>query len=519
MKIQDIKTRFTKGSRSEMGELLSFHHEEGGIVSIRSKIAPAGTGKGKLELFRGKTSDGADEEVLLLQQEEAMSSHEICQYMIPYTDEVKEVCLSIENDKIMEREIVDDSALLSKPKLIKEKPLDFAKMDYNTVHREIMDIKSCRTHIFVGTLGVIGALGVAVLGILGRTSRSGWELWLPFAAAIPTLLLTCAILSSIHKARALNERIGYLEILGEYLTGLTNIAPKLCNWLKAQRTGRRCEIYNNIKREIEEELRAEQKKQKNLNEEKNRWRNQSQNLKKKETELTKSKEKQKMLEVELKEYTTCGSDTRCTIVARNLSRRVVKKIKLKPYFLEGFTSLSTHIYSGAYLISVVALLFATINTLSILYPTLSNNLYWVLVLAGFIITTLLIILCFYTRKKADIANETKVESETAPRETRTEKIFKVYKFVAGMILPASLIALLLASRSKNLDWLRNISAYGLGAVIAAIATSLAYSFLRKVEDLRRGRYSLERWRHIWKIRFQRCPLMERITRFEFKSIL
>ena len=45
----------------------------------------------------------------------------------------------------------------------------FGQNDYNLVHNEIIDIKSCRTNIFTGTLGLIGAAAIAILTIWGST--------------------------------------------------------------------------------------------------------------------------------------------------------------------------------------------------------------------------------------------------------------------------------------------------------------------------------------------------------------
>jgi hypothetical protein len=392
-----------------------------------------------------------------------------------------------------------------------ESYLDFEKMDYELVHKEVIDIKSCRTNIFMGTIGLLGTVGVAILGILGTATKASWELWLPFAASIPTLLLTCAILSSIHKARALSERLGYMEVLGEYLTA-DKKGKYYSGWIKSQRVTKRCEIYNNIRKELGKKLGIVKKNILKLTSELNQMGTQDSVRKEKEAELDGYKKIQKQLEQEIPEFATCGASNRCSTDARNLVRRVIKRIELRPYFLEGFTSLSTHIYTAAYIISVIALLFATINSLKTMLPNLIGTTYWILVMTGLGVTVVFVALCLYTKHKADKNNEVKRDETSWESETRTEKTFKVYKVIAGMMLPALIIVLFLPKVGSVFDKTATIAAYCLGAAIAATAVSLAYSFLTKVESLRRGRHSHERWRHIWKIRFERCPLMNRPTR-------
>ena len=131
-----------------------------------------------------------------------------------------------QREEILRKIFKVQTKLLKHEGRTKDHLLAFARKDYELVHQEILDIKSCRTNLFMGTLGVLGMLGIAVLGILGAISSasvvgignqnilriiksSSWKIWLPCAALMPVGLLVCSILATIHKAIGLNMRPGY----------------------------------------------------------------------------------------------------------------------------------------------------------------------------------------------------------------------------------------------------------------------------------------------------------------------
>ncbi len=64
--------------------------------------------------------------------------------------------------------------------------LPFGQNDYKLVHDEIMDIKSCRTNMFTGTLGLIGAAAVGVLTVC----QSGDTLLISEGQSGDTLLIS-----------------------------------------------------------------------------------------------------------------------------------------------------------------------------------------------------------------------------------------------------------------------------------------------------------------------------------------
>jgi len=341
----------------------------------------------------------------------------------------------------------------------KKMRLEFAYKDYDLVHREIMDIKSCRTNIFVGTLGVIGAIGVAIIGILGTTLSTSWNNWLPFAATIPTLLLTCSILSTIHKAKGINVRAGYMEALSEYLAW-GKVPEFFCGWARANRVGKRCEIFKKMGHKLDQGLKP-----------------------------------------------TCKGDPNCSELAKEFTREYIKHIELKPYLLESFTSLSTHIYAGAYLISVVSVLTATMRALRNKISDFEPEMYWLLVTIGAVITFLLIIANVLFNKRGGGSKSGQPNIYRRFGGKFFDNLFKVYKHSAALVLPAFLIALILVKEGGFPKVISTIAVYGLGAVITAACISAGYSFYNKLYSLRRGHHSLARWRYIWRLRFAICPLM------------
>ena len=372
----------------------------------------------------------------------------------------------IENAKI-KRKWSDGIALSFAPSKVtdrycltdKQKRLEFAYKDHDLVHREIMDIKSCRTNIFVGTLGVIGAIGVAIVGILGTADATTWDNWLPFAATIPTLLLTCSILSTIHKARGINERAGYMEALAEYLAW-GKVPEFFCGWARASRVGKRCKIFKKMGHKLDHGQKP-----------------------------------------------TCKGEPDCSELAKKATCEYVKHIELKPYLLESFTSLSTHIYAGAYLISVVSLLAATMRALRNRVIGFQSEWYWILVGIGAIFTGLFIIANILSNKWGGGRNEDRSGTPRSHKGTFFQRLFKFYKHFAGFSLPCFLIVLILSKGDGPYNTIRMIAVYGLGAAIAAAFMSAGYSFYDKLSSLRRGHHSLERWRYIWRLRFAICPRM------------
>jgi hypothetical protein len=338
-----------------------------------------------------------------------------------------------------------------------KQPLDFAKMDYDTVHREIIDIKSCRTNIFVGTLGIIGAISVAILGILGAKEGGAPLLaWLPWAAAIPVALLTSAILATIHKARAINERIGYMEALSKDL--MKENGPKykyFQGWSQANCVGRYCRIYC---------------------------------------------ENWQLPHV-------CPFDknkTNCIDEAETKAYREINRyIKWRPDLLNSFTSLSAHIYSIAYVVAFIGLLWAVMASLhKYISKTQSdkyfNPIFWTVVTIGGLITAIL------ARKIVKIKHQNPDES---PKKVKHETWFKWYGYISGAIVPLLIIGLVIAYRiGVSASWMSMLG-YSVGGLIAITAVFLAYSLYEKVNSLRRGIYSVNCWRHIWELRFNQCKFM------------
>lgn len=344
---------------------------------------------------------------------------------------------------------------------LKEQILGFMQLDYELVHREILDIKQCRTNIFMGTLGVLGAGAVAMLLGVREGMAAGepagaaasWEAWLPLAALIPTVLLLCAILSTIHKARGINERAGYMEAIGEYIR-FRRIPLSYMGWIKAMHVQKRCRIY-------------------------------------------------KCKGVKPGGDPTCKKEDSCRIQARTITKAYGDSVNLKPSLLDDFTSLSTHIYSCAFLVSVVTLLFTTLYAIKGQIRDFSAHTYWMSAMYGGGITAIFFLLAAYSRSHA-----TRPSEGPRPSQTRTERVFQWYRWGAAIALPAVVLGYIFCNDG---DMVKGILAYGIGATIAVAAGATAASLLDKVRSLRRGRYSSERWRYVWMIRLKGCPLMKEET--------
>ena len=339
----------------------------------------------------------------------------------------------------------------------KKDKIDFAKLDYDTVHREIMDIKSCRTNLFIGTIGVIGAAGIAILGIIGgRDANAPLLAWLPWAAAIPTLLLTSAILATIHKARGINERVGYLEALAEVLTG-SSTPENFRGWPQANYVSRSCRIYRDAWN-LWDKCPFDQNKNHCIN-----------------------------------DAETAAYD------------KINKYIGWRPDLLSSFTSLSTYIYSIAYAISLITLLWATMislrNYISSKTPQINyfDFIFWIAVVVGAVITATIANRIFKLKYK---------NQHKSPQKIKHENWFKWCGFISSGLVPLLITGLVVAYKNDMKTSSLAMIAYSIGAMIAVAATYMGYSFYEKVNSLRRGIYSIICWRHIWKLRLEQCNLMK-----------
>lgn len=459
MKIQDIKTRFTKGDISETGSLCDIRKKQGKVIFLSQHQS---TENGKLELIKkDDVTDGATEKPLLL-SEEATEIHE---YELDSTDEVftklqdlgidpKDILLDqvLNVDEQKEKQEAADlppakriltgiERMLRNPeKLIKfseeytgdkvTKPqLKFAQMDYDLVHRETIDIKTCRTNIFIVMLSVIGAIGVSLLGMHSRTDFGKWLL--P-ASLVPLLLLTVAILSTIHKARGLNKRLGYLEALGLYIYH-GEIPNCWSGWLNAIRISEKCKC-----------------------------------------QAEKSEGNPE----------SCQGGGHCGKMAKDRSLKLSKYVHWKPNLLNSFTSFSTHCYMTAYIITVVSCVYALAHTICMF-----SSLTWVDLLApggaatiggGMTISILLIL-----------------------RKIKKDSVIRIIAAFIVVITPVILVGL---ARTEQRS-LPIIFAYIIGAASFSLACIGADALYHHVYAIGLGRYSIERFHRLWEYRFEKCPLM------------
>jgi hypothetical protein len=373
---------------------------------------------------------------------------------------------------------------------------EFARMDYELVHGEAMNIKSCRANIFTGTLGIIGAAGIAILGILGIKDSASWQNWLPLAALIPIGLLTSAIFATIHKARKLNMRAGYLETLGEYLAnGL--VPPHFCGWTKAKIVLTRCRIYLRAHRGKIKGCEAPapvQKSRKNM--------------------VSGTSEMSAMLGLVIGLLTfTRGQSKkerpRCADEGKMRGAEINSEVQFWPGLLDSFTSLTTYIYTIAFVLAVSSLLWCIKGVIqSRIAENFSPVLYLSAIVLGGIVTGGFGLASLGSRY---LLRKNGSNPRGKGKETLIEMLFKCYKYFAGLVVPILLLGLVTANAVGISASRTAMGIYVLGGVISAVALCIGFSCYDKVNSLRRGRYSAERWRHIWKLCFEYCPLMDAAT--------
>lgn len=362
------------------------------------------------------------------------------------------------------------------------------KTDYCLVHDEVLKIKSCRSSIFVGTLGVISTLGAAILTIIGSEFRSNLTIWLPLATLIPIALLTCALLSTVYKARNMNIRFSFLEVAGEIIAQkITSI--KYLGWQKTRRILERCQIYIDI--DIPEVEGCEAIK----------------NCKYHSTDGNKCADGDECVEMK-----SCANykkkkpkEPGCLKAARNKASTINHHLRFFTPMLHSFTSLSTYIYSIAYLISVFIFVYSTMPTMKTYYLNFDNNKYLLIAFLVSAISCFLSIMAFKNKRRAQ------KERDYRDNITFFESLLKVCGWVTGFTVPLLfLLIIYLKSQDPDKTW-HVYMAYLVGALITSFLIYVWYSCYDKIDSLRRGRYSLERWRHLCKIFFYDCPLMETET--------
>jgi len=363
--------------------------------------------------------------------------------------------------------------------------LAFAQMDYDLVHREIIDIKSCRSNIFVGTLGILGAIGTAILSIIGLSPpqtkqefffgmyritlpiQSSCPKWLFSACLIPVVLLICSIFATIHKAKNLNMRVSYLEVLSEYLA---NGKTSECwvGWLKAKQVFDRCKIY----------------------------------MKNNEEKISSCEIRKYYLQ---KQDSRLSSKLSCGVEGKKKSLEITKKISTFTTPLNSFTSLTTYIYGSFLIISSGILLFVLMNITkgSIDEDGFNSTRYWRIVALGVIVTLSLYSLKTYLPKK----------ESTRRMKKWAQRFYGAYCIFCGIAVPSFLL-IWFCKQNWGVSYYPIMIAYTLGVAISIGIVILVCYFYNQIRSLRKGKFSQERLRHVWKLCFEYCPLMKEETPIE-----
>ena len=382
-----------------------------------------------------------------------------------------------------------NNPIKTKEQKCKEK-FELVKLDCELVHREIIDIKTCRTNIFMGTLGVLGAVGVGILSVVGLNDKTSLFTWLPWAAAVPIILLIIAMLATIHKARGLTERVGYFRAVYENL--IKQRIPKgFCGWFTARLVVEQCQ-YNL------------QQRNKMLNDCPDSFVEQLEKCFQKNNRIVDNCPVSKQIDQNKKHK----SEPYCVTKARKDSWIMNEDVNIIPPFLHSFTSFSTYVFSIAFILAVLALFVAISNMLKRQIADINISTYWRVVAGSALVTSLL---GYYTFKRKVKSYKQSVETGIREKNTITGYIFKVYTYIVLCMFPAFLGILLSSVFGKELESLdiwQALSLYGFVFVIIAIAGAISESCYNKVYSLRKGRYSPERWYCLWKTCLEDCPLMK-----------
>ena len=343
--------------------------------------------------------------------------------------------------------------------------VEFLKLDYGIVHNEIIDIKTCRTNIFIGTVGILGAIAVGVLGLLGMKGGFKYSIWLPFATLSVMGILYVSLLSSVHKARGINIRVGYMKSLSKWLRKDMS-PPYFPGWQAAREIVEHCQLHLNNFAEINKHCSVKKK-------------NQMKNEKKQEPA--------------------------CVTHARKKASKLNQSIGTFPPLLHTFTSLSTYVYTAIFFIMIFALIF---NTMLVTekYSNPHNNLvYWAIAAAGFIITLAAVYYTINDKIEKDKKNQFHNERE---KITNSEKMLKICAYLAGLLLLSAILIIMFMSAEKGI--LTIIAVYSLGFLISVVSLYAGYVSYDKIYSLRKGRYSIEHWYYVWDTCFRECPLMKEL---------
>lgn len=105
---------------------------------------------------------------------------------------------------------------------------ELARMDNDTVNNEINLIRSCRSQIFLSTLGATSVWIMSAIG-LGITNHLESSIWLAVGAAFPYIALTVGILAMMEKANAINLRKGFLAAITDFMR-FNSAPPGYLGW-------------------------------------------------------------------------------------------------------------------------------------------------------------------------------------------------------------------------------------------------------------------------------------------------
>jgi hypothetical protein len=327
---------------------------------------------------------------------------------------------------------------------------DLLLKDYELLHREILDIKSCRANIFVRTLAIIGAIMVGILAILGNREKSSGEMerWLLWASTVPSLLLLSAILSTIHKARGINKREGLMAAIAKGIAynkplkhygGLTRAhqVDELCEYIDKDKNHHKC---------------------------------------------------RKMSIEEIKPFT--------------------KNIPYRAKLLNTFTSLSTYIYGFTFFLCTLGILWSILYMLNIKTAesqTQRNNF---LFSAG---AGIFVVFLAYGLKYTFYNLFKKFISPLFKENKNKDKLRKFMRNIMFFfsLLIMSLVVIVLLILYIIFPAYTDVIYFGylIGGCVSLMATYIGISCFTTVDSLRKGKHSVECWKHTWEYRFDNCPLM------------
>lgn len=321
----------------------------------------------------------------------------------------------------------------------------FLQVDYQQTSLDYNVSRQCRASLFPAIIIGLGAVGVGVLSIVGATKRPPMEEWLPWALLIPIALLVVAMLVTIYKARQMTMRKGYLRRLAECLLG-GECPQHYSGWHGAVAAMRRCNGVGRTKTDCVQPA-----------------------------------------------CLTPHCTKTCFDEAARLAADELGESRQWPGIFDDFTSLTMYLYSTAFVISVVLLLYAIMLVSGAWAQEFSRRTYVFWLFASVPVTTALLAAIVYLAPGAKLN----------PRRLRA-----LFSGVLFLIVTAFFVLLMYVQTKGTKTIWGPIVAYAFGCDIMALTVAVGYESYLMIRSLHHGALAAASWYWIWAVCFSQCPHMD-----------